>query len=129
MGSPRTREMGFTLVELMIVVLIIGILVSIAVPIYAQASTDAQYKACQSNQRTLSGVVTIYISDGDSTAAASAGQFAAGGSGWYGLLVPGWLKSAPTCPLGSTNYLLDAAGNIRGDQGATVGFKPGHVAP
>jgi len=48
-GSPE----GFTLVELMIVVLILGILVGIAVPLYNASRERTEETACLSNQRLI----------------------------------------------------------------------------
>ena len=49
---PEAREDGFTLIELMVVVLIIGVLVGIAVPTFLTAQSGAKGKAAQSNART-----------------------------------------------------------------------------
>ena len=51
---------GFTLVELMVVVVILGILVAIAVPIYNSITGDAERKACHANLRTIDGAKTQY---------------------------------------------------------------------
>lgn len=44
---------GYTIVEMMIVVIIIGVLVSIAVPSYTNLVSRAKKSACQANQRTI----------------------------------------------------------------------------
>ncbi len=49
---------GFTLVELMIVVVIMAILVAVAVPIYNAVTENARKKTCASNRRNIISQVT-----------------------------------------------------------------------
>ena len=53
-------EKGFTLVELMVVVAIIGILVAIAVPIFGEVTDSAERSAAEGNLRTIDGAIMMY---------------------------------------------------------------------
>jgi prepilin-type N-terminal cleavage/methylation domain-containing protein len=53
----RNQCSGFTLVEIMIVVAIIGLLAAIAIPNFVKARTSAQQKACIANLSTIGGSV------------------------------------------------------------------------
>lgn len=47
------NKKGFTLVELMIVVVIMGILVAVAIPVYGAVTTNAERKTCHANCRII----------------------------------------------------------------------------
>ena len=58
------NEKGFTLVELMVVVVIIGILVAIAIPLYSGIQESARERAHEANMRTLHGAGAMHVSEG-----------------------------------------------------------------
>ena len=111
------KDEGFTLVELMVVVLIIGILVAIAVPIFNAAKGSAQQKTCFANQRTLEGA--------DQSYQASTGALVTAGTvnSSNALVTGGYIKNAPYCPLVGTAgfYSLDGSGTVSVPTGCTHG--------
>ena len=60
-----SREEGFTLVELLTVLIVIAVLVAIAVPVYAAATDNARKRTCQANLRTIDGAINQYAVSSD----------------------------------------------------------------
>lgn len=61
--SAQLRSRGFTLLELMIVISMIMILVSVAVPIYTQSILQARESVLRQNLATLRSVISQYTLD------------------------------------------------------------------
>ena len=94
MKKRTARQGGFTLVEIMIVVAIIGMLASIAIPNFVKARTTAQMNACISNLRQIDGAIQQWALDtkqGD-TATVTAAD-----------ILP-YLKNAVYCPSGGKTF-------------------------
>ncbi len=93
----KNKKSGFTLVEIMIVVAIIGLLAAIAIPSFLNARTRSQTSACQNNLRQLSGAKDQYALDHNNTVPA------------LGDMIPTYIKATPVCPAGGT-YTVNALG-------------------
>lgn len=57
------KKKGFTLVEIMIVVAIIGLLAAIAIPNFVKARETAQKNACIANLKQIQGAIQVWALD------------------------------------------------------------------
>jgi general secretion pathway protein G len=60
LANRKSAARGFTLIEILIVVIILGILASIVIPQFTNASTSSKTSALQTTAQTLRGAVQLY---------------------------------------------------------------------
>lgn len=113
----RPSRSGFTLVELLVVVLILATLMAVALPLYLNAISDSSKKTCRGNMQSIanaamawkmrhhpSDLATLSLAD----------------------LKPD-LGAVPTCPNGGTYTLVPAGGTVIGDDDQPVTVPSGYV--
>ena len=102
MKINTSRQTGFTLVEIMIVVAIIGLLAAIAIPNFVKARTTSQKNACINNLRQFDAALQQYALENN--LASSATYTLANLNAYVKLTSAGAL---PACP-GSGTYTAGA---------------------
>ena len=117
--KTRKRNEGFTLVEILIVVVILGILAAIVIPQFTQASTEAKNSSLASNLQSIRSQIELYkIQHNDAIPSAGSATFEQcmlGKTDQYGAVGTDfgpYLQKLPLNPFatGSTATITVAAG-------------------
>jgi prepilin-type processing-associated H-X9-DG protein/prepilin-type N-terminal cleavage/methylation domain-containing protein len=119
----KRREVGFTLVELLIVLAVIGVLAALLLPVFSRAREKSRQASCQANQKQILLSVNMYVQDYDGFFPRNYYHNAAGQIvTWYEALLP-YTKSQQMfqCP-------TDNGTSIGGDWAPTPKFRSSYAA-
>ncbi len=106
--THRTRR-AFTLIEILIVVVILGILAAIVIPQFTDASTEAQEASLRSQLQTVRSQLELYrVRNGDTYPNLAT-------TGWTPLISGDYLQAAPKNPLMPSGSQTSVGASVTGN--------------
>jgi len=99
--NKKMGQRGFTLIELMIVVAIIGILAAVAVPKFAQMVRKSKEGATKGDLSSLRSSLTIYVSDNEGVSPFQTWPPGVTNAQFVNVMVPKYQANIPSTKLGT----------------------------
>ncbi|GAW94131.1 type II secretion system protein [Calderihabitans maritimus] len=100
--AKKLREdRGFTLIELMVVVVILGILAAVAIPSFTGKADTAKIKAAKADLKTIGTAIELYYVENDDYP-----------NDWNALTEGGYLTKTPYSPW-NTDYHFDTSNGVK----------------
>ncbi len=115
----KKDQRGFTLMELMIVIVIIGVLAAIGVPAYKNYVAEARESACKANIRTISTAFHMHYAEEGRYPVSAEQQTIKGALAKYVSNIDAIAK----CPADGRPYIITASGSGSNPESTLVQIK------